>query len=54
MIRVERVSVNPVDWKVMSGGLDGLIETIFPVIPGWDVAGVVESRGAGHPGVHAR
>ena len=49
VIRVERVSVNPVDWKVMSGGLDGLIETIFPVIPGWDVAGVVESVGPDTP-----
>ncbi|MGP5007522.1 NADP-dependent oxidoreductase [Brachybacterium tyrofermentans] len=49
VIRVERASVNPVDWKVMSGGLDGLIETIFPVIPGWDVAGVVESVGPDTP-----
>lgn len=49
VIRVERASVNPVDWKVMSGGLDGLIETIFPVIPGWDVAGVVEAVGPDTP-----
>ena len=42
-IRVTRASVNPVDWKVMSGGLEALMETQFPVVPGWDVAGVVES-----------
>ena len=49
LIRVERASVNPVDWKVMAGGLDGLIEAVFPVIPGWDVAGVVEAVGPDTP-----
>lgn len=49
LIRVERAAVNPVDWKVMAGGLDGLIETVFPVIPGWDVAGVVEAVGPDTP-----
>jgi len=49
LIRIERASVNPVDWKVMAGGLDGLIEAIFPVIPGWDVAGVVEAVGPDTP-----
>lgn len=45
LVRVRAAGVNPVDWKVMSGGLDPLIETQFPVIPGWDVAGVVEKLG---------
>ena len=49
LIRVERASVNPVDWKVMSGGLDSLIDAFFPVIPGWDVAGVVEAVGPDAP-----
>ena len=49
LIRVERAAVNPVDWKAMAGGLDGLIETVFPAIPGWDVAGVVESVGPDTP-----
>ena len=49
LIRIERASVNPVDWKVMSGGLDGLIESVFPVIPGWDVSGVVEAVGPDVP-----
>lgn len=49
LIRVERASVNPVDWKVMSGGLDSLIDAVFPVIPGWDVAGVVEAVGPDTP-----
>ncbi len=48
-IRVKRAGVNPVDWKVMSGGLDGLMDAVFPVVPGWDVAGTVESVGIDTP-----
>jgi NADPH:quinone reductase-like Zn-dependent oxidoreductase len=51
-IRVRTSSVNPVDWKVMSGGLDSLMDAWFPVIPGWDVAGVVESVGVDAPEFH--
>lgn len=45
LIKVKAAGVNPVDWKIMSGGLDGLMDTTFPVIPGWDVAGVVVAIG---------
>ena len=48
-IRVTRASVNPVDWKVMSGGLDPLMDSRFPVVPGWDVAGVVDAVGPDTP-----
>jgi len=48
-IRVRRAGINPVDWKVMAGGLDGLMDAWFPVIPGWDVAGVVEAVGIDTP-----
>lgn len=49
LIRVTRASVNPVDWKVMSGALDSMMDAHFPVIPGWDVAGVVEKVGVDVP-----
>jgi NADPH:quinone reductase-like Zn-dependent oxidoreductase len=49
LIKVERASVNPVDWKLMAGGLDPMMDTIFPAIPGWDVAGVVEAVGPDTP-----
>lgn len=49
LIRVRAASVNPVDWKVMAGGLDALMEVQFPVVPGWDVAGVVEQVGIDVP-----
>ena len=48
-IRVRRAGVNPVDWKVMAGGLDGLMDLVFPVVPGWDVAGTVETVGIDTP-----
>lgn len=48
-IRVRRAGVNPVDWKVMAGGLDGLMDVVFPVVPGWDVAGMVETVGIDTP-----
>ncbi|MEU0084426.1 NADP-dependent oxidoreductase [Streptomyces sp. NPDC006274] len=47
LIRVKAASVNPVDWKIQAGYLDGVMDTVFPVIPGWDVSGVVEEAGVG-------
>src|SRR5699024_4780632 len=49
LIRVERAAVNPVDWKVMSGAIDSLMDVFFPVIPGWDVAGVIDTVGPDAP-----
>jgi NADPH:quinone reductase-like Zn-dependent oxidoreductase len=49
LVRVRATSVNPVDWKVREGYLDGLMDAVFPVVPGWDVAGVVEQVGLDTP-----
>ncbi|WP_308493742.1 NADP-dependent oxidoreductase [Microbacterium terrisoli] len=49
LIEVRAAGVNPVDWKAMAGGLDPLIDAQFPVVPGWDVAGVVTALGADTP-----
>lgn len=49
VVRVHAAAVNPVDYKLRSGYLDGLIDPLFPVIPGWDVAGVVEQVGLDTP-----
>jgi len=46
-IRVRAVSVNPIDAKIRSGMMDGIFPVHFPVVPGWDVAGVVEEAGQG-------
>jgi NADPH:quinone reductase-like Zn-dependent oxidoreductase len=44
-VAVRAASVNPVDWKLASGGLDSALDVFFPVVPGWDVAGVVTEVG---------
>lgn len=45
LVRVHSAGINPVDAAVAQGGLKDFIPTEFPVIPGWDVAGIVEKRG---------
>ncbi|WP_219416912.1 NADP-dependent oxidoreductase [Pseudonocardia nigra] len=49
LIRAKAASVNPVDYKLRQGGLDAMIPAHFPVIPGYDVAGVVERVGPAVP-----
>jgi len=45
LVRVRAAGVNPVDWKVGAGYLDAMQEVAFPLVPGWDVSGVVEQVG---------
>ncbi|MFD0373938.1 NADP-dependent oxidoreductase [Streptomyces sp. NPDC127112] len=45
LVRVRAAGVNPVDWKLAAGFLGHVLEVRHPVIPGWDVAGVVEAVG---------
>ncbi|MFF9329318.1 NADP-dependent oxidoreductase [Streptomyces sp. NPDC014776] len=45
LVRVRAAAVNPVDWKCREGYLDGMIESVFPVVPGWDMSGVVVRPG---------
>lgn len=44
-ITVKAAGVNPVDWKLLSGKTP--IPTSLPLVPGGDIAGVVDSVGAG-------
>jgi NADPH:quinone reductase-like Zn-dependent oxidoreductase len=45
LVRVRAAALNPADLALQAGALDGAVATYFPVIPGWDVAGVVERAG---------
>ncbi len=45
LVRVRAVGVNPVDAKIRAGYLAGAFPSAFPLVPGWDLAGVVESTG---------
>jgi NADPH:quinone reductase-like Zn-dependent oxidoreductase len=45
LIRVKAAGVNPVDAKIRAGSMAGAFPFHFPVILGWDAAGVVEEVG---------
>ncbi|MEV5734239.1 NADP-dependent oxidoreductase [Streptomyces sp. NPDC014940] len=49
LVAVRAAAVNPVDWKCREGYLDQILDAVFPVIPGWDVSGVVVQPGASVP-----
>lgn len=49
VVKVVAAGINPVDYKIREGYLAGLIDTTFPVVPGWDVAGVVVAAGLDTP-----
>ncbi|MFC4505465.1 MULTISPECIES: NADP-dependent oxidoreductase [Streptomyces] len=49
LVKVRAAAVNPVDWKAREGYLDAILAPVFPVVPGWDVAGVVVRPGASVP-----
>ncbi|MFZ2197857.1 MAG: NADP-dependent oxidoreductase, partial [Thermodesulfovibrionales bacterium] len=46
LIEVHAASVNPVDWKIREGYFKEMIPYKFPLVLGWDVAGVVKETGA--------
>jgi NADPH:quinone reductase-like Zn-dependent oxidoreductase len=45
LIRIHAAGINPVDWKIREGWLKDMIPHEFPLIPGWDLSGVVEAVG---------
>ena len=47
LIRVHAAGVNPIDWKVREGYMKDFWPHKFPLIPGWDLSGVVEEVGPG-------
>ncbi len=48
LVRVTAAGVNPIDWKTRAGaGLYDNFDPSAPMILGWDVAGIVETVGAG-------
>ncbi|MEU6491658.1 NADP-dependent oxidoreductase [Streptomyces sp. NPDC046984] len=49
LVRVKAAALNPADLALQAGALDDALDTYFPVIPGWDIAGVVERPGPATP-----
>lgn len=46
LIEAHAASVNPVDWKIREGYLRQMLPYHFPLVLGWDVAGVVKQVGS--------
>ena len=45
LVKIKSAAINPVDATVREGHLKTFLPYQFPIIPGWDVAGIVEERG---------
>jgi len=45
LVRVYATSVNPIDGKIRGGYLRQFVSHELPLIPGWDLSGVVEALG---------
>jgi NADPH:quinone reductase-like Zn-dependent oxidoreductase len=45
LVRIRAAGVNPVDWKLREGRLVERFPHRFPIVPGWDAAGLVEAVG---------
>lgn len=45
LVEVRAAGVNPVDWKIRRGYLQGAFPHHMPLISGWDVSGVVKAVG---------
>ncbi|MER6274152.1 NADP-dependent oxidoreductase [Streptomyces sp900105755] len=50
LVRIEAAALNPADLAFQSGAADPLVDSLFPVTPGWDLAGVVEQIGVATAG----
>jgi NADPH:quinone reductase-like Zn-dependent oxidoreductase len=49
LVRIKAAGLNPADIGLREGVMDHAIDAFFPVVPGWDLAGVVEEAGPGAP-----
>lgn len=45
LVRITAAGVNPVDAVITKGYYKDMIPHSFPIIPGWDFAGIIEERG---------
>ncbi|MFE2225095.1 alcohol dehydrogenase catalytic domain-containing protein [Streptomyces kronopolitis] len=46
-IRVRATAVNPIDVRIRAGAMQGVFPVEFPMVPGSDVAGVVDKAAEG-------
>lgn len=46
VVQVKATSINPIDWKLREGYLKQMMPWEFPIILGWDVAGIITEVGS--------
>ncbi|EUJ29566.1 zinc-dependent alcohol dehydrogenase [Listeria cornellensis FSL F6-0969] len=46
VVEMKATSINPIDWKLREGYLKQMMDWPFPIILGWDAAGVISEVGA--------
>ncbi len=46
LIEMHATSINPIDWKLREGYLKDMLPFEFPIILGWDAAGVIKEVGS--------
>ncbi|MBS4172992.1 NADP-dependent oxidoreductase [Bacillus sp. FJAT-49736] len=45
LVEMKATSINPIDWKVREGYLKQMMPFEFPIVLGWDAAGVIKEVG---------
>lgn len=45
VVELKATSINPIDWKLREGYLKEMFDWEFPIILGWDAAGVITEVG---------
>lgn len=46
LLEIHATSINPIDWKVRAGYLTDMLPFEFPIILGWDAAGIIVEKGS--------
>ncbi|MBC2179741.1 NADP-dependent oxidoreductase [Listeria booriae] len=46
VVQLKATSINPIDWKLREGYLKQMMDWPFPIILGWDAAGIISEVGA--------
>lgn len=45
LVQVKATSINPIDWKIREGYLQKMFDWTFPIVLGWDLAGIITQVG---------
>ncbi|MCP8857231.1 NADP-dependent oxidoreductase [Latilactobacillus fuchuensis] len=45
LVQVKATSINPIDWKLREGYLQKMFDWTFPIVLGWDLAGIITQVG---------